>query len=95
MSRVNIRKGKTKTILESSIDSALLAVEVYNKPRATFRCRAYVTLMIIAWTSLFHAYFNRTIGNKYYDKKKNGRYEIVDGEKKTWDLKNLHKEIGH
>jgi hypothetical protein len=51
--------------------------------------------MIIAWTSLFHAYFNRTIGNKYYDKKKNGRYEIVDGEKKTWDLKNLHKEIGH
>jgi len=94
VSRVNIRKGKTKTILEGSVDSALLAVEVYNKPRTAFRCKAYVTLMIIAWTSLFHAYFNRTIGNKYYRKEKNGIYKIVDGEKKTWDLKTCIRKYG-
>jgi len=34
---MKLRKGKTKSLLESSIDAALLAVEVYNKPRTTFR----------------------------------------------------------
>lgn len=83
-----LRKGKTKTILESSIDSALLAVEIYNKPRASFRSEAFISLMVISWTRLFHAYFHHTIGDKYYykDKKKPRRYELIDGEKKAWEL---------
>ena len=84
---MKLRKGKTKSILESSIDAALLAVEVYNKPRTTFQSQAYIVLMIIAWTRLFHAYFNKTIGNKYYHKRENGRYELIDGERKAWELK--------
>ena len=83
---VELRKGKTKTLVNSSIDSALLAVEVYNKPRTSFRSEGYIALMIIAWTKLFHAYFNHTIGNKYYYKKKNGRYETIDGDRKAWEL---------
>ena len=63
---MKLRKGKTKSILEGSIDAALLAVEVYNKPRTTFRSQAYIVLMIIAWTRLFHAYFNKTIGCTAY-----------------------------
>jgi len=47
------RKGKTKNILESSIDSALLAVEIYNKPRTLFKVENYIILMIIAWNRLF------------------------------------------
>ncbi len=86
-----LRKGKTKNTLESSIDSALLAVEIYNKPRAPFRVENYITLMIIAWTRLFHAHFNNTIGNKYYYKKRN-RYLIADGERKAWDLKECMKK---
>lgn len=83
-----LKKGKTKTILESSIDSALLAVEIYNKPRTPFRIENYITLMIIAWTRLFHAYFYHTIGDVFYYKKKNStRYERIDGEKKAWALK--------
>lgn len=82
---MELRKGKTKTILEASIDSALLAVEVYNKPRSSFRSESYITLMVIAWTRLFQAYFNKTIGDKYYYKE-NGRYKLVDGDKKTWEL---------
>ena len=89
---MRLRKGKTKTMLESSIDSALLAVEVYNKPRTSFRSEAYITLMIMAWTKLFHAYFNSTVGDKYYYKKKSGRYETVDGEKKAWDIGKCIKE---
>jgi len=83
---VALRKGKTKSILEASIDSALLAVEVYNKPRTTFRSEAFIALMIMAWTRLFHAQFNNTIGDKYYYKKANGRYELVDGDRKSWEL---------
>ena len=44
--------------------------------------------MVIAWTRLFHAHFHQTIGEKYYYKKKgSNRYEIVDGERKSWDLR--------
>ena len=43
-------------------------------------------MMIISWTRLFHAHFNHTIGNKYYYKKKSGRYKRVDGERKAWEL---------
>ena len=44
---MKLRRGKAKTILESAIDSALLAVEVYNKPRTTLRSEAYIALMNI------------------------------------------------
>jgi hypothetical protein len=82
-----LRKGRSKTILESAIDSCLLAVEIYNKPRTAFRSEGYITLMVIAWTKLFHAYFNSTIGDRYYYKNKNRRFSIIDGERKAWDLK--------
>jgi Protein of unknown function (DUF3644) len=55
---MKLRTGKAKRTLEASIDSALLAVEIYNKPRTTFRSAAFISLMIMAWTRLFHAYFH-------------------------------------
>ena len=82
---MKLRRGKTRSILNSSIDSALLAVEIYNKPRTTFRSEGFITMMIIAWTRLFHAYFNTSIGDRYYYKKKSNRYDLVDGEKKAWE----------
>jgi hypothetical protein len=93
--QMKLRKGKTKNILKSSIDSALLAVEVYNKPRTEFRTEAFITLMIIAWTRLFHAFFNRAIGHKYFYKKKSSeRYETIDGERKAWELKTCITKYG-
>lgn len=90
-----LRQGRTKSILHGSEDSALLAVEVYNKPRTSFRTQAFISLMIIAWTRLFHAYFHKNIGNKYYYKKpKTNRYEIVDGEKRTWNLSTCISKYG-
>lgn len=40
----------------------------------------------MAWMRLFHAYFHRTIGDRYYYKK-NGKYEFIDSERKAWELK--------
>lgn len=85
---MGLRKGKTKQFLESGIDCALLAVEVYNKPRAPFRVETFITHMIMAWTKVCHAHFNNTIGDKFYYKEKGEkRYKLIDGERKAWELK--------
>ena len=83
---ITLRQGKAKTILESSLNSAFTAVETYNRPRTQFRIENYIILMIIAWTKLFHAYFQVIIGERYFYKERNGRYKLVDGEKKAWEL---------
>ncbi len=90
-----LRKGKTKNMLESSIESALTAVQVYNNPLAKFRTENYITLMIIAWTRLLHSHFYHTIGDKYYYKDSgSNRYCMVDGERKAWDLTTCIKKYG-
>jgi len=86
-------RGKVKQILEGSIDAALLGVEVYNKPRTCFRSQNFIVLMIIAWTRLFHAHFHKTIGDKYYYKR-DGKYEIIDGDRKAWDLSTCIDKFG-
>lgn len=91
---MSLRRGKTKSLLESSIDSALLAVEIYNKPRVSFRCESYITHMIMAWTRLLQAYFHNTIGDKYYYKEKNGRYKTIDGERKAWEPETCINKYG-
>ena len=48
---------QVKNFLDKAIDSALLAVETYNKPAVKFKSGGYIVLMCIAWTSLLHAIF--------------------------------------
>lgn len=91
---MTLRKGKTKSLLESSIDCALLAVEIYNKPKAPFRVESFITHMIMAWTRLLQAYFNQTIGETYFYKEKNGRYKLIDGERRAWELKTCIQKYG-
>lgn len=92
---MKLRQGKTKATLNASIDSALLAVEVYNKPRTSFRSEAYISLMIMAWTRLFHAHFNKE-AIKYFEKDAAGNFIRIDddgrkvktgGEFRAWGLR--------
>lgn len=93
---MGLRRGRTKQLLESGIDCALLAVEIYNKPRTPFRVENYITNMIMAWTKVIHAHFHNTIGEKYFYKKKGSiRYELIDGEKKAWELKTCISKLKH
>lgn len=80
-------KGKSKDLLEDSVNNALLAVEIYNKPKLGNRIKSYIVHMNIAWTKAFHAYFHKTIGEKYFYKDSSGKYQRIDGEKRTWELK--------
>lgn len=84
-------KAGVKNLLNKSKDSALLAVEIYNKPRVAFRSYGYIVLMQIAWASLLHAIFEKQ-GIKYFYKKNKVRYEKVSGDKKSWDLTKCVKE---
>ena len=65
----------------------MLALDVYNKPATSFKSGAYIVLMVIAWTSLLHAIFERRKTPYYYRKKNSKRYEKVGGDKKAWELK--------
>jgi len=75
-----------KSLLNKARESAILAVETYNRPGTVFRSRAYIVLMQIAWTSLFLAIFHRQGMKPYYRKKNSSRFEKVDGERRAWDL---------
>jgi hypothetical protein len=46
-----------KSFLDKSVKSALLAVEIYNKPALEYRTEGFIVIMNIAWNSLFHAIF--------------------------------------
>ncbi|HRT81499.1 MAG TPA: DUF3644 domain-containing protein [Bacteroidales bacterium] len=87
-----------KQLLQKAKDSALLAIEFYNKPAVNFKSEGFITMMCIAWTSLFHAYFFKNKIKPFYKEKENGRrsrykkipIKLPDGkilkENKWWEL---------
>jgi hypothetical protein len=81
-----------KEALQKARDSALLAVEVYNKPAVTFKSGGYITLMVIAWTSLFHAIFFRRRIRPYYRKKNSRRFEKIEGDYRYWELDECQRQ---
>ena len=88
-----MRQRKIKSIkdelVKKSREAMLAAVQIYNNPHITFKSESFITLAIIAWTYLLHAYYRlggidyryyRTSGKrKVYDRTKNGAY-------KYWEL---------
>jgi hypothetical protein len=75
---------KAKGALEKARDSALLAVEVYNKPAVKFKSGGYITLMVIAWTALFHAIFFKKKHKPF--RKEHGRFLKIENDFKYWEL---------
>lgn len=75
---------RVRNLLSKARQSALLAVETYNRPSASFRVHGYLVLIQIAWTALLLAYFERKGVKPYYRKGK--RFVKVQGSPKRWDL---------
>jgi hypothetical protein len=87
------RIGKNqRPYFQKAKDSALLAVEVYNKPAVKFRSEGYIALMVMAWTALMHAIFLRKGKSPYY-KGANGQFLKVDGDLKHWELAECAKQF--
>lgn len=83
---------EVKQMLSKARESALLAVEVYNKPATKFKSGGYVVLMTIAWTSLFHAVFIRKKIKPIYKDKDGRHYKRVNGELSYWELQTCVKK---
>lgn len=80
---------KRKELLYKSREAMLAAVQIYNNPLITFKTEIFITLAVIAWTYLLHAYYANN-GVDYYYSKKIGKRKIYDRTKhgaiKHWEL---------
>ena len=66
-------------------DAAFAAVQHYNNPTTAFRSGNYIVLMIIGYTALFHAIFERR-GISYVALDRHGQPRLTsDGEPMLWD----------
>ncbi len=72
-------------LIDKARESALLAVQAYNNPLTVFRTPAFLVLMNIAFTALFHAIFERNKVDYTY-KMSDGTYKIIDGEPASREL---------
>lgn len=83
---------ENEVLLVKAKQFALLAVYVYNNPYSDFKTYGYIINMIIAWTSLFHALFQREKID-FFQKNRDGTYKYVDNDKKAWELSTCIKEF--
>lgn len=65
-------------------EAALAAIQNYNNPTATFRTGTYLILMIVAYTSLFHAIFERQ-GVSYVRRNERRESQKIAGGDILWD----------
>ena len=84
------RQRKVKSVKDELVkkprEAILAAVQIYNSPQITFKAESFITLAIIGWTYLLHAY--------YRSKKVCYRYYRYDGKKKVFD-KTKHGAYKH
>lgn len=70
-------------------ESCLSAVAAYNDPVREFKTGTYIVLMVIAWTSLFHAIYYRRREKPWVVASGTGkgtRYERVRSDYRHWNL---------
>lgn len=82
-------KSIKEELLKKAREALIAAVQIYNNPAISFKTESFVTLAIIGWTYLMHAYY-RSIkleyrycttvnGRNKYDRTKHGAF-------KRWEL---------
>ena len=78
-------KPEVEGLLCKSRESALLALQIYNNPTTVFRTEGFSVMMVIAWTALFHAIFERR-GESYVYLDATHQPIVIDGDEKAWEL---------
>ena len=74
---IEVRAVKKQELLIKSREAMLSAVQIYNNPQVSFKSETFITLAIIAWTYLLHAYYANN-GIDY-------RYSTIHGKRKIYD----------
>lgn len=88
MSKRRVKSVKDE-LLKKSREAMLAAVQIYNNPQVTFKSESFISLAVIGWTYLLHAYYrSKRIEYRYYHMQ--GRKRIFDktkyGAYKHWEL---------
>ncbi len=65
---------EVRNLLSKSREAALSAVQMFNNPLTVFKTEAFIVLMVIAWRSLLHAYYERE-GIEYWSHQKSGKLD--------------------
>lgn len=76
---------EVEVLVIKSRECAILALDIYNRPATLFKSEGFIVMIIIAWTSLFHAIFQKK-GIDYLYKEENGEYKIIDNDFRAWEL---------
>lgn len=85
-----------ESLVEKAKESAILAIDIYNRPMTAFRTQGFTVMMVIAWTSLLHAFFEHEGIDYYYYE--NEKRKSIDGDDKAWELSKCIdecKELSH
>jgi len=77
--------------LHKAREFALLAVSTYNNPYTEFKTYCFIVNIIIAFTALLHAVFEKE-GVKYFYLGKDGKPQMIDGEERAWELNECCKK---
>ncbi|MDE2821975.1 MAG: DUF3644 domain-containing protein [Chloroflexota bacterium] len=83
-SRPELPENVERLVIKAQ-QSAMLALDVYNRPATQFRTEGYIVLMVVAWTAALHAIFERD-NTDYIYRDSNGDPTLIDGEHKAWSL---------
>lgn len=88
-----VRKRRVKSVktelVKKAREAMLAAVQLYNNPQVTFKAESFITLSVIGWTYMLHAYYrSNDVDYRYYHKV--GKKKVYDktkyGAYKHWEL---------
>ena len=80
---------KKLELLIKSREAMMSAVQIYNNPQILFKTESFISLAVISWTYLLHAYYaNNKVDYRYFHM--NGKKKVYDktkhGANKHWEL---------
>lgn len=70
--------GSYKALRDNSIAAMMSAIEVYNKPKISYRSECFVILLTNAWELIFKAILSKKKQRIFYPKKRNEPYRSLD-----------------
>ena len=91
--------GSYKALLNNSVSAILAAVEIYNKPRISYRNECFVVLLINSWELMLKAVLSKKKISIYEPKKRNqpqrtlSLWQAVDTSKNYFPEQISHKAV--
>ena len=79
------KSPEIKKLVDKSKEFALIGVSNYNNPLLKLKTHSFIVNITIAYTSLFHAIFEKN-NVEYFHKDRDGKVIIIDSESKSFEL---------